>query len=66
MRQRVSARDHTFDDEYGIITVGEYIQIIQATTSRTVAPYIELKDPSWVNSLDIIISSGTYCPSLTK
>ena len=57
VRQRRGGRDPTFDWQYGIVSVGEYIEIAQ-NASRKIGVYPETKDPGWVNNLDIVIESG--------
>ena len=57
-RQRFGQRDPNYDDQLGLVTLNELIDIVQAANG-TVGMFVELKDPQWVNSLDILQQSGT-------
>ena len=58
VRQRMSYRDPNYNDDFMVATVEELIQTVQSS-NRTVGMMLELKDPSWVNRLDIVQDAGT-------
>ena len=58
VRQKCSFRDPNFNDMYQIPTLEEHIQVAKSA-GRTVGIYPELKNPKWVNSLDIIRQANT-------
>ena len=58
VRQRFSFRDPSFDDKFQIPTLEEYIQVTKSA-DRRIGIYPEIKDPEWVNSLDILRKANT-------
>lgn len=58
VRQRYSFRDPNYNDMYTIPTLEEYIQVAKSA-GRTVGIYPEIKNPEWVNSLDILRNANT-------
>ncbi len=57
MRQRFDFRDHTFDGQYQITTLQEYIDIAK-NADRNVGVYPELKSPSLLNSILGLTQNG--------
>ena len=49
-RQQLDFRDQSFNGQFTITTVAEYIEVAQSAT-RPVAIYIEHKNPALINSL---------------
>jgi len=62
-RQRYSFRDPNFNDMYQIPTLEEYIQVAKSAR-RPVGIYPEVKNPEWVNSLDILQKANTTIEKL--
>lgn len=58
MRQRYSFRDPSFDDKFQIPTLEEYIQVAKSA-GKPIGIYPEVKNPKWVNSLDIMQRANT-------
>ena len=58
MNQRFSYRDQSFNGQYEILTLDEYIDIAQAA-SRTIGIYPETKDPDWTNSEPVVRDANT-------
>jgi len=58
VRQKYSFRDPNFNDMYQIPTLEEHIQVAKSA-GRPVGIYPELKNPEWVNSLDILGQANT-------
>jgi len=58
VKQRYSFRDPNFNDRYQIPTLEEHIQVAKSA-GRPVGIYPELKNPKWVNSLDILRQANT-------
>ncbi|XP_078349890.1 uncharacterized protein LOC144634733 [Oculina patagonica] len=58
VRQKYSFRDPNYNGMYTIPTLEEYIQVAKSA-DRTVGIYPEIKNPEWVNSLDILRNANT-------
>ena len=58
VRQRHSFRDPNYNDLYTIPTLEEYIEVAKSA-GRPVGIYPEIKNPEWVNSLDILRNANT-------
>ena len=58
VRQKYSFRDPNFNDMYQIPTLEEYIQVAKSA-GRTIGIYPEIKNPEWVNSLEILRKANT-------
>ena len=63
LRQDDSQRDPTYDGQYIIPTIDEYIQVVK-NASRTVALYPEIKTPYFFNSLDFMIEANVTIEDL--
>ena len=58
VRQKYSFRDPNFDDKFQIPTLEEYIQVAKSA-DRPIGIYPEVKNPEWVNALDILRKANT-------
>ncbi|KAJ7389777.1 hypothetical protein OS493_029199 [Desmophyllum pertusum] len=63
VRQRYSFRDPNYNDMYTIPTLEEFIQVAKSA-GRPVGIYPEVKNPEWVNSLDILRKANTTIEDL--
>ena len=58
VKQKYPFRDPNFNDIYQIPTLEEYIQVAKSA-KRNIGIYPELKNPEWINSLDILKKAKT-------
>ena len=58
VKQRFDFRDHSFDGQFAIPTLEEYITVAK-NAPRPVGIYPEIKDPDWVNNLPLVTATGT-------